>query len=125
MLHLNHAHIPVRDVAALRDFLVQHFGFRVLATRGQDGFAVLEDAGGFVLAVAREKGDGSPPAPSKLHVGFFVTSLEAVRAQHATLRAAGIEVSEVEQVTRAGFTSVSFYCSAPGGLLLEVAHQMS
>jgi len=121
MMRLNHAHLSVPDVGALRDFLVRHFDFTTLATRGADGFAVLRGADGFVLALLRAKA-GTAPDPH-LHVGFFVDSSARVHAKHAELRAAGIDAGEVERVTRSGFTSLTFYCQAPGGLLVEVAHQ--
>ena len=34
MLRLNHATLPVTEVAALRDFFVRHFAFTEIATRG-------------------------------------------------------------------------------------------
>jgi hypothetical protein len=119
MLRLNHAHLPSRDVAALSDFLVRHFDFRAVATRGE-AFAVLEDAGGFVLALMRTR---EPLGlADHVHVGFFVGSREAVHAKHAELVAAGITPGEVEDVSRAGFSSLTFYSEAPGGLLVEVSH---
>lgn len=123
MLRLNHAHLPATDVGALRDFLARHFEFRPLVTRGQDAFAVLEGADGFVLALVRAKPRQDQTPAEGLHVGFFVDAPEAVHAKRTELQEAGVEVGEVEHVTRAGFSSVTFYCRAPGGLLMEVAYQ--
>jgi catechol 2,3-dioxygenase-like lactoylglutathione lyase family enzyme len=116
---LNHANLPVADVAGLRAFFVRHFAFAEVATRGRDALAVLRGADGFVLNLMR----GAPDAayPRNFHVGFFVDTPEAVRAKHAELRAAGLTPGDVEALARGGFASVTFYCEAPGGVLVEVS----
>lgn len=118
MLRLNHANLPVADVAALRDFFVRHFAFTEVATRGRDALAVLRGADGFVLNLMR---GGGAEYPRNFHVGFFVGSPADVRAKHAELRAAGVAAGDVEEVARGGFASVAFYCDAPGGVLVEVS----
>jgi catechol 2,3-dioxygenase-like lactoylglutathione lyase family enzyme len=117
---LNHANLPVADVAGLRAFFVRHFAFAEVATRGRDALAVLRGADGFVLNLMRA---AAPSAgyPRNFHVGFFVDTPEAVRAKHAELRAAGLAPSDVEALARGGFASVTFYCEAPGGVLVEVS----
>lgn len=123
MLRLNHANLPVADVAAARAFFVRHFAFTELATRGRDALAVLRGADGFVLNLMHgADGVGVPPAyPRNFHVGFFVDTPDAVRAKHAELRAAGVASGDVERLARGGVASVTFHCDAPGGVLVEVS----
>ena len=123
MPRLNHANLPVADVAALRDFFVQHFGFRVLATRGQDGFVILEGDGGFVLNLMRNRPRDGNGFPEHFHVGFFLDTPAAVHAKHAELSAGdslAVEVGEVADLVRGGWASTTFYCHAPNGILVEV-----
>ena len=117
---LNHANLPVADVAGLRAFFVRHFAFAEVATRGRDALAVLRGADGFVLNLMRAAAPGGG-YPRNFHVGFFVDTPEAVRAKHAELRAAGLTPGDVEALARGGFASVTFYCEAPGGVLVEVS----
>jgi len=120
---LNHANLPVADVAGLRAFFVRHFAFAEVATRGRDALAVLRGADGFVLNLMRAAAPngGAVGYPRNFHVGFFVDTPEAVRAKHAELRAAGLAPGDVEALARGGFASVTFYCEAPGGVLVEVS----
>jgi len=118
---LNHANLPVPDVAALRDFLASHFGFTVLETRGQDAMSVLQDEAGFVLTLMKSReSDGPSGYPGTFHVGFLVHDVESVRAKHAELAAAGHAVGAAEEIRRGGRRSFTFYCPAPGGVLVEV-----
>lgn len=126
-MHLNHANLPVPNVPATRDFFVQHFGFEVLPGPGGDKFAILEGKNGFVLSFMYDKESEGPEAmvryPKNFHIGFYVDTPAEVREKHAALSSAGITVSEVEELNRGGFASVTFYCYAPGGLLVEVSAQ--
>lgn len=119
MLRLNHANLPVPDVPALRDFFIRHFDFRLVGTRPSDAFVVLEGADGFRLNLIRTR-EADPSYPRDFHVGFLVDDPRVVRDKHAELTAAGIEAGEVEELTRGGESSVTFYCHAPNGILLEV-----
>ena len=119
MLRLNHANLPVTEVAALRDFFVRHFAFTEIATRGRDAMTVMRGADGFVLNLMRAS--ATADYPRNFHVGFFVDTADDVHAKHAELRAAGIDAGAVEQLARGGFASVTFYCEAPGGVLVEVS----
>ena len=121
MPRLNHANLPVADVAPLRDFLVRHFGFRLLATRGADALAVLEGEGGFVLNLMRTAPADAPAGyPPNFHVGFYLDTPASVRAKHAELAAAGVDVGPVEAMRRGGYASTTFYCHAPNRVLVEV-----
>lgn len=120
-VRLNHANLAVTDVAALREFFVRHFAFAELGTRGKGAFTVLQGADGFVLSLMRCR--SAPPADFQraFHVGFLVDAPETVRAKHAELATAGRAPGEVEQVARGGLSSTTFYCQAPGGVLVEVS----
>lgn len=118
MSRLNHANLPVSDVQALRDFFVQQFEFTVLSTRGDNGFAVLRGTDGFILNIMRDtKGSGFPEG---FHVGFFLDTPDAVRAKHAQLTSAELAPGPVEELTRGGWKSLTFYCRAPNNILIEV-----
>jgi catechol 2,3-dioxygenase-like lactoylglutathione lyase family enzyme len=124
-MQLNHANLPVHNVPALRDFFTTHFNFTALETRGGDKFAVLKGEDGFILNLMQAKESSAAGAdggyPKNFHIGFFVDTPATVRTQHAALTAAGIAAGEVEELTRGGFSSVTFYCHAPGGILVEVS----
>lgn len=126
-MQLNHANLPVPNVPALRDFFAQHFDFEVLPAPGGDKFAVLEGEGGFILNLMYDKESESPEAmvryPKNFHIGFYLNTPAEVREKHAALTSAGITASEVEELNRGGFASVTFYCYGPGGLLVEVSAQ--
>jgi catechol 2,3-dioxygenase-like lactoylglutathione lyase family enzyme len=119
MPRLNHANLPVPDVPALRDFFVRHFGFRVAGSRGGDGFVMMHGEDGFLLNLIRTK-EAEPGYPKDFHFGFLVDAPSIVRAKHAELREAGVEVGEVQELTRGGSSTVTFYCYAPNHLLIEV-----
>ena len=128
-MKLNHANLPAPNVPALRDFFVDHFDFTALAAPGGDKFAVLKGEDGFVLNLMYAKDihpdDTGGGYPKNFHIGFFVDTPELVRQKHAALVAAGLRAGEVEELKRGGFSSVTFYCYAPGGVLVEVSAQQS
>jgi catechol 2,3-dioxygenase-like lactoylglutathione lyase family enzyme len=121
-MQLNHLDLPVPDVAATAAFFTAHFGFRLCETRGNNGFALLQGAGGFLLVLTRRRAEATQNFPDTFHIGFLVDSEAAVHAAHARLQAAGV----------AGLPAVSFqrgatlfYVHAPGGVLVEVSHRSS
>ena len=52
---------------------------------------------------------------------FFVDTPEKVRDTHARLVSAGVATGDVEEITRRGVSSVTFYCTAPNDILIEVS----
>lgn len=118
MSKLNHANLPVGDVASLRDWFVQHFEFTLLSMRGENGFAVLRGTDGFILNIMRDKHDVG--FPENFHVGFFLDTPDEVRAKHAHLLQAGQQPGDIEQLSRGGWKSLTFYCRAPNNILVEV-----
>ncbi|MEO7996829.1 MAG: VOC family protein [Gemmatimonadaceae bacterium] len=118
MSKLNHANLPVGDVASLRDFFVQHFDFTLLSMRGENGFAVLRGTDGFILNIMRDKNDVG--FPENFHVGFFLDTPDGVRAKHAQLSDANVKPGDIEELNRGGWKSLTFYCHAPNNILVEV-----
>ena len=120
-MKLNHANLVTSEVAALAGFFTSHFGFQLLAMRGKDAFAVLRGADGFALNLMTP-GKGEPATyPDGFHVGFFVGKPDVVHAKQAELADAGFAPGEVQELTRGGVSSTTFYCVAPGGILVEVS----
>ena len=121
-MQLNHLDLPVPDVAATAAFFTTHFGFRLVDTRGNNGFALLAGSGGFALVLTRRRAEGVQDFPDTFHIGFIVESDAAVHALHARLQVAG--VPELPPVSfQRGATL--FYVHAPGGVLVEVSHRAS
>lgn len=120
MFRLNHANLPVPDVPALRDVFVNHFEFTEVTSRGRDSFAVLRGPDGFMLILMRAP-EGAAGFPDKFHVGFLVDDPARVGVKHAELRAAGVTIGDIDEHTRSGFATTTFYCTAPGGILVEVS----
>lgn len=122
-MKLNHANLCSEDVAGLADFFVRFFGFSLHAMRGRDAFAVLEGTDGFALNLMKPGKNGPTGYPDGFHVGFFVEHPGIVRAKHAEITAAGLEPGDLQELTRGGTALVTFYCTAPGDVLVEVAAQ--
>ncbi len=120
-MHLNHLNLVTPDVAALAAFFRRFFGFELAAMRGADAFALLRGADGFTLSLMKPGKAEQAAYPENFHVGFFVETPESVRAKHAELSEAGLAPGEVQELGRAGSVMTTFYCKAPGGLLVEVA----
>lgn len=120
-MKLNHANLVTSEVTALAGFFTSHFGFELVAMRGKDAFAILRGADGFALnLMIRGKGEAAT-YPEGFHVGFFVDSPGLVHRKQAELADAGFGPGEVQELTRGGANSTTFYCSAPGGILVEVS----
>lgn len=118
-MQFNHANFVVVDPQSAADFFARHFGFAVVG-EAHANFVVTEGEGGFILNFM-SPGKGEPTYPKNFHVGFFVDQVGRVEDKHAELRGAGYEVSEVQEFVRAGKRTTTFYCTAPGGFLVEVA----
>ncbi|MER8510946.1 VOC family protein [Mesorhizobium sp. M0199] len=117
----NHINLVTTEVAGLARFFTSHFGFEFVAVRGKDAFAVLRGIDGFILNLMKP-GKGEPASyPDGFHVGFFVGKPEFVHAKRAGLADAGLQPGEVQQLMRGRIQSTTFYCHAPGGVLVEVS----
>lgn len=119
-MKLNHLNIITSEVAALAGFFTDHFGFELVSMRGRQAFAILRGSDGFALNLMTP-GKREPAAYADgFHIGFFVGKPDLVRAKQAELAEAGFAPGDVQELTRGGFDSTTFYCTAPGGLLVEV-----
>jgi len=116
-MQLNHLDLSVPDVAAASSFLVRHFGFTLLHTKGNYGMAVLAGDGGVTLVLTRNK---SASYPKTFHIGFLVDDADAVGAKHAELADAGVAGLSALQELRGG---LGFYCQTEWGILLEVGQR--
>lgn len=117
-MRLNHLDLAVPDVIASRDFFTAFLGFEHIETRGQGGLAVLKDSAGAVLVLSRLRRHGAQAYPEGFHIGFHLSRREDVLALHERLTEANAVTPSEPQVHRGAF---SFYFTAPGGLLVEVA----
>jgi hypothetical protein len=111
---LNHLDLQTTDVQALAAFFVDHFDLLRRSNDRSPAIAILGDEAGFTLVLQRH---AAPAYPDGFHVGFIHDGVEAVRAHHARLAAAGLAVSPIDVNNR----GTRFYLHAPGELLVEVS----
>ena len=116
-MRLNHLDLPVPDIAATRDFFETWLGFIHERTLGQNGLSILRDSAGFVLVLSRLQREGAQTWPYPFHIGFHMETEAAVSDLHRRMTEGGVDVGETS-VQRGAF---SFYFTAPGGILVEVA----
>jgi catechol 2,3-dioxygenase-like lactoylglutathione lyase family enzyme len=118
-MRLNHIDLPVPDIAATRDFFETWLGFTHERTLGQDGLAILRDEAGLVLVLSRLRRHGSQAWPVPFHIGFHLESPAAVSDLQARMAAGGLAV-DPPTMQHGAF---AFYLTAPGDILVEVAHR--
>ena len=118
-MRLNHLDLPVPDVAVTRDFFETWLGFVHERTLGQDGLAILRDGAGLVLVLSRRQEQGAQSWPYPFHIGFHLETEAAVRDLRRRMTEGGVTVGEAS-VQRGAF---SFYFTAPGDILVEIAHR--
>ena len=119
-MRLNHLDLAVPDIAEARSFFETYLGFTHIQTLGQDGLAILRDAGGLVLVLSRRRRTGAQAYPEGFHIGFHFGTEAEVRNLHGRMVAAGVDVLPAPTVQRG---ALSFYLHAPGDILVEVAHR--
>ncbi len=111
-MELNHLNLRVRDAVACRDFYVEHFSF-VPEFEAEGGY-FLRGGEGFLLAVVPV--ETHQPLPEGFHIGFGLDRRDEVEAVHGRLRAAGVEVGEIDR----GDDYVTFRCWDPDGTEIEI-----
>jgi len=116
-MQLNHLDLSVPNVTAATAFFVDGFGFNLTGQLGNNGMAILSGANSFVLVLTR---CAEPQYPKTFHIGFLLPSEPAVQDAYARLLAAGIDVPTPPARMRG---ALLFYCTVPGGILVEVAHR--
>ena len=114
---LNHINLPVVDVAASRDFLTKYFGMKTVFELPKNTLAILRDDAGLVLNLSHFGKDSEITYHKDFHVGFFLESRAEVDAIYGRIAADGI-VAEPPRKLQGRW---SFYVTAPGGFLTEVA----
>lgn len=125
-MRLNHLDLHVPDVAATRDVLVSVFGLTEVETRGKNSLAILRDDAGLELVISRpvERFGGADTIAvgrNTYHIGFMLPSREAVDVLYERAKSAGCEIRQPPAAMRGGW---SFYCFAPGRILIEVGWRM-
>jgi lactoylglutathione lyase len=118
-MKLNHINLPVRDVAAARDFMARYFGLVTMMEVGKNFLVMQQDDTGLVLNISHfDKSDTAEVVYHRdFHVGFFVDSAEEVDRVYAQFTADSVAVEPPRQ--REG--RYGFYVNAPGGFVVEVS----
>ncbi len=125
MTRLNHTNLAVSNVPELTRFFETGFGFRVVDQRGTGKFAVLLGEDGFVLTLTHDKSVTPTTYPSPFHVGFLFASAEEVQEYHARIVKAGFDAPTPAILERGGPKTFGFYCTPPGGVMVEVSTRAS
>ena len=116
-MKLNHLNLTVTDALETGNFLVKHFGFRLMEGAPQSSaFCLVLDDDQFVLTLMRGKRGEPVSYPPNFHIGFCFDQQAKVDEIHRLLREDGIEVPE-PGVFHGSYT---FYFNAPGGVTIEV-----
>ncbi len=104
-MKLNHINLPVKDVAAAREFFETYFGFKTVDAKLNDTLSVLKGEDGFTLVVMSEKlnQNGNNAYPDAFHIGFFQSTDEEVNAMYARLKTGGIHLEQEPQLIRKTF----------------------
>jgi len=120
-LHINHIDLQVPDVAVTRDFFIEQFGFTLVCSHSDEGFAILRDSAGLELGLgqlADNRTGAHATVRAGCDLGFMLPSRHAFDAVFARLRENGVEFRNAP----AGPLRVgAFGCLAPGGVALEIA----
>jgi catechol 2,3-dioxygenase-like lactoylglutathione lyase family enzyme len=125
MTSFNHINLAVSNVPELIRFFETGFGFRVVDQRGTGKFAVLLGEDNFVLTLTHDKRVTPTTYPSPFHVGFLVASAEKVQEHHARIVEAGFDAPAPAILERGGPKTFGFYCTPPGGVVVEVSTSAS
>lgn len=121
-MRLDHLDLHVLDVAKTRDFFVKYFGLRELETRGANGLSILTDDAGLELVISlpvAKFGGGDPLSSGAVtyHIGFTLDSRQDVDDIFERLTR---ETGDRIMAPRDMRGLYLFYCTAPGGILVEV-----
>jgi catechol 2,3-dioxygenase-like lactoylglutathione lyase family enzyme len=114
-MDLNHLNLRVADASACRDFYQRHFGFQP-AFEADGGFFVRNEDGFLLALIPAERHQALPDG---FHIGFGLDAADAVASLHATLSAAGVTVTDIED-SRPDADYVTFRCWDPDGTEVEV-----
>ena len=115
-MKLNHIDLPVTDLEAAAGYFQRGFGFERLPAPAE-GMAILRGEGGFALILQQAE---SAVYPAGFHIGFLQSSDDAVHAAYRRLADAGLPLPPAPAES---YGCLSFWCQAPGGILVEVSHR--
>ena len=117
---MRHVALCVRDLAACEDFYVRLMGMQVEWRPDPENLYLM--SGGDSLALHAVDPDAPrDEAGQRLdHIGFFVSTAEAVDDWHAWLLANGVRMRTAPRTHRDG--ARSFYCYDPEGAVVQVIH---
>lgn len=135
-MRLDHINLCASDVAALTRTMTRHFGYETLqegrvpdrpdTPNAGSSFSFLlgEDGSYIVISEIQPRPDGSSSYPPQFHFGLMQDSVEAVRAKHAELTAAGFEPEPINSGFEVfGAIWTAFYCPVGDGLEIEINHR--
>jgi catechol 2,3-dioxygenase-like lactoylglutathione lyase family enzyme len=116
-MRLNHLNLTVPDVRRTLEFFETYFGFRCVAERGRDAFAVLVDESGFILTLNNFAKATEVEYPGAFHVGFILESRERVDEIYERLKSGGFDTRH--PMEDHGVWTFDF--RAPGAFVVEVS----
>lgn len=119
-MQFKHLNLATSDVIGLAAFFEHFFGFKRLLERGSGGLVILGNDEEFVLTLMRLKKDDPAVYPETFHVGCYVDERTDVEAKRNQLLAAGFAPGAIQDAGRGG-RGAHFYCTAPGGIVIEIA----
>jgi catechol 2,3-dioxygenase-like lactoylglutathione lyase family enzyme len=119
-MQFKHLNLATSDVMGLATFFERFFGFKRLLERGSGGLVILGNDEEFVLTLMKLKRYDPTGYPETFHLGFHFDALAAVEAKRNELVTAGLTPGEIEDASRGG-RGAHFYCTAPGGIVIEIA----
>jgi len=119
-MQFKHLNLATSDVTGLAAFFERFFGFKRLLERGSGGLVILGNDEEFVLTLMKRKTYDPTGYPETFHVGFYVDEFATVEAKRNELVTAGLAPGEIQDAGRSG-RGAHFYCTAPGGIVVEIA----
>jgi catechol 2,3-dioxygenase-like lactoylglutathione lyase family enzyme len=120
IMQFKHLNLATSDVMGLAAFFERFFGFKRLLLRGSGALVILRNDEEFVLTLMKLKTYDPTGYPETFHVGFYVDERAGVEAKWNELATAGLAPGEIQEAGRSG-RGAHFYCSAPGGIEIEIA----
>jgi catechol 2,3-dioxygenase len=116
---LAHVVLNVRDVRASKAFYMTVLGLKVANENLERGMVFLSNGTDHHQLALFERATGAPPGPEQpglIHMAWRLPDLDALRAAHRELRAAGIDI---ESTVRHAMTH-SLYVRDPDGHQVEL-----
>ena len=105
-MQLKHLNLATSDVGGLALFFERYFGFKRLAARGQDAFALMCNQDEFVLTLMKAKKHDPAAYPETFHVGFCLLLQRSGRCRdrdrHAARTGGRIETRCRNGIARSG-----------------------